>query len=101
MSWIAITTSPIQRYDDIQAIEGQPQTIPEGVEEAYAEHIAMAKRVATMLADVIGLPDDPVMVSMSGHANPGHAPLEGSGREFIRVTVAAHPRPDTTEPVND
>lgn len=55
----------------------------------HADHLAAAKEAAALLAAAIGQPGDKVTVSMSGHANPGHAnPFEGWGNEFIQINVS-------------
>lgn len=51
------------------------------------DHVKVAATAATELAGTIGGPDDQVGVSISGHANPGHAATEGYADESVHVAV--------------
>lgn len=55
------------------------------------EHLAAALDAAAIMAKVVGRPGDPVVVEVSGHANPGHAPQEGVSDEVLHLTVRCIP----------
>lgn len=84
------TIADLLQFGD-EHVLGSPQTSPEGVESAQADHIAYAVEAAKVLAAAIGRPGDRVKVIMSGHANPDHAPYPGWSNEFITITVYACP----------
>lgn len=90
MSWTASTPTPIDKQDTNE-ITGTPQTSPEGCGLAYLEQFEAAKEAVSILVSAIGRDNDQVTVSMSGHANPDHAPHEAFADETISITVSARP----------
>lgn len=92
MSWSTGTPEPVDK-DAIPHIEApavNEQT--DGLAEAQTEQASRAYEAAALLAQQVGRPEDQVVVTMSGHANPGHAPRDGWSDETITVTVSARPR---------
>lgn len=63
-----------------------------GVAEERGQQLVAFFNAIDELADAIGQPDDDIFVSVTGHANPGHAPRDGWADEFITISVAARPR---------
>jgi len=61
------------------------------VEVEQREQFEAAVEAAKALAKVVGRAGDAVMISVSGHANPGHGPREGWAHEMITVRVLAQP----------
>ncbi len=55
-----------------------------------ASQYRAAMTAVTMLLPVIGRKDDKVSVHITGHANPGHAPNDNFGDEFISISIYAH-----------
>ncbi len=55
------------------------------------EQFEDAKYAARELAYSVGRPDDQVVVSLSGHVNPGHQPRPGWANDMITVTVTQPP----------
>lgn len=51
------------------------------------DHFTAIVDAVTSLLRFVGRDDDTVRVTISGHANPGHAPADGYADEFIRVLV--------------
>ena len=94
MSWTA--NVPPRERKDLPQIEISPQTAPAGCDEAAGDQTAAARKAVRLLAAAVGRPGDQVSVAMSGHANPGHAPHDGWGDEFITITVRAIPAPPAT-----
>lgn len=91
MSWSYQVQVSKDAIEDERA--AQHQTSPAGCEQAAADQEAAAARAAVVLATAVGLPADSVVVTMSGHANPDHAPHGGSAPEFIQISVRVAPRP--------
>ncbi len=52
------------------------------------ELIDAAPAIAQTAADLLGRPEDTVTVSVSGHANLGHARREGWSNDMITVSVS-------------
>jgi hypothetical protein len=63
------------------------------------DHLTAAKQAIATLAAAIGRPDDELVVTISGHANPDHAPRDGWADEFISISVSVR-RPDAPAPSN-
>lgn len=73
-----------------------PQTSPAGVEGAFGEHLTVLRDTLDELAAVVGR-QSKWRVTVSGHANPDHAPVEGWGDEFISLRIEAlHEQVDVT-----
>lgn len=94
MTWTAHTPVPIDR-EQFQFFGPQDpfQTWPPGCETAATDQVKAARDAAFRLLYAVGRPNEPVTVSISGHANPGHEPYEGAGDEYITVTVHTHRKP--------
>lgn len=90
MSWGTCTDGAVAK----DAIEVTQPNLSDVVEAEQREQLDVATQVARALARVVGRPDDHVRVSMTGHANPNHAPRDGWANEMITVTVSAHPSDD-------
>lgn len=86
MSWG--TRSDASTKDYIRIVD---VVFSEDVKDEQAAQVAAAVDAAKALAAVVGRSDDRVVVTMSGHANPGHAPRLGWANECITVTVSAVP----------
>ena len=56
-------------------------------EEAVRDHVKSAATAVEVIVETLGRPDDELSVSVSGHANPGHAPREGWSNESCSVQV--------------
>jgi hypothetical protein len=66
-------------------------TEPEGVGEYYEDHKDAIQKAVTELLKVVGVPEDQVMINISGHANPGHVSLDGFADELIQISVYTSP----------
>lgn len=86
MSWNTHTDSVAK-----DAITVPTPHLSDVVEAEQAEQFQAAVDAAKALARVVGRDGDEVIVTMSGHANPGHGPREGWANEMISVTVSARP----------
>jgi len=64
--------------------------------EAQVEAVDAAKGAVRKLlgSDAFGAYpyEDGVRITLSGHANPGHAPSAGATPDYVTVTVAQQPR---------
>lgn len=60
-------------------------------DEERREHLVAALGCVHDLVDAVGRSDDDVFVSVSGHANPDHAPRGGWADEVITINVTAKP----------
>ena len=85
----SLSNGGFQPKDRIEFVNKSLQTEEywPGVTPAQAEIVTAAEECVHKLAAVLGLPTDHVSVSISGHANPGHAPKPGWGDEFVSITV--------------
>jgi hypothetical protein len=85
---------PATRKDQLEAaLSGAVLQHEVGAEPSREadEHWAAIKDAVLALAAATGRPDDEVVVEVAGHANPGHAPLEGTANEVTYVVVRAVP----------
>jgi hypothetical protein len=98
MSWSTSTPEPVAK----DAIEVTRPTLSDYVEAEQQAQLDAATEAARALAQVVGRPDDLVQVSLTGHANPSHAPRQGWADEMVTVTVSARPAStaDTSDPQN-
>lgn len=87
MSWTTRTPEPVAK--DAIALD-EPQ-LYDVVEAEQREQFDAALDAAKALAGVVGRPGDPVIVTLNGHANPGHSPRDGWSNETITITVSALP----------
>jgi aldehyde:ferredoxin oxidoreductase len=90
VSWGTSTDGAVPK----DAIEVEQPQLSDVVEAEQREQLDVATQAAKALARVVGRPGDDVRVSMTGHANPDHAPRQGWANEMITVTVSAHPSAD-------
>ena len=60
---------------------------PDYAQEESLEHIAVAMEVVSKIAQIVGLPEDEIMFTISGHANEGHASNSSWSDEFMTVSV--------------
>jgi len=86
MSW---STSANGAKDDISYTA---PTYAADVEMEQRDQYEAAQLAAQLLAKHVGRLDDEIVVSESGHANPGHAPRQGWANETITVSVSARPK---------
>lgn len=94
MSWSAATLEA-QTKGSVD-IRGTAQTVPEGVDEAYADQLAAVKECIAILSKVVGQDGHKVVVSASGHATPNHASLN-SEAESVNISITAIESADTHE----
>ena len=89
MSWSATppTAAGIAK-SDVASIVVSPQTSPEGCVTPFEEQRDAAFEAVAILAKVVGQDDDLIYVTMSGHANPDHAPAHGWADECITISVS-------------
>jgi hypothetical protein len=87
MSWSTHTPDAVAK-DAVELDEPQLSDVVEVEQRAQFEAAVVA---AQALAKVVGRDGDTVHVSISGHANPDHAPRDGWANEMISVTVSANP----------
>jgi len=73
------------------AIDITEPTLSDEVRVEQRAQLDAAIEAARSLAKVVGRPTDRVVVTMSGHANPDHAPRSGWANECITVSVTACP----------
>lgn len=78
----------IVRYVEEQVVPGGHQP----VDEVQAHLDAVAETVAR-LATAVGRDEDTIAVSISGHANPGHAPTEGYAEECVTISLSVVQQP--------
>lgn len=87
MSWNTSSGEPVAKDAlDIVAVQLAPD-----VQEEQTEQVEATLRAIEILASAVGRPGDKVMVTTSGHTNPGHGPRAGWANETITVTVTAAP----------
>lgn len=87
MSWSTSSGGEVSK-DEIEVPD--PHLSPDVATEQH-EQYQVAMEVAEQLAKVVGRPGDKVIVTLSGHANPGHAPRQGWANEVVTVSVSAVP----------
>ena len=89
MSWSTSTgTVPVAK-DELALKE---PILSDVVEAEQAEQFEAAQEAARLLIRAVGREGDEVVVTLNGHANPGHGPREGWSNETITVQVTAVPR---------
>lgn len=62
------------------------------------EQVAAAVAAVKALVKTVGRPGDPVVVSITGHANPAHEPAERVSDEFIAIAVHVDGNADLDPP---
>jgi hypothetical protein len=87
MSWGTRTEEPVAK----DAIDLDAPQLSDVVETEQGEQFAAALEAAKLLAKTVGRPDDAVLVTLNGHANPEHGPRPGWSNETITVSVSAVP----------
>lgn len=55
--------------------------------EEVGEHLVAIREAVEAIACVLGRPGDKISVTISGHANPDHAPAEGWANEMINISM--------------
>ena len=78
------------------AIGDQIETLsnpPDGMQDAMREHGDRISGALSGLLEVVGRDGDQVNVTVSGHANPGHAPTPGWADETVTITITQVPAP--------
>jgi hypothetical protein len=90
MPWKVETPEPVLKTH-VNLPEHAPPSSP-----AEADQHDAAKSFLRSLALAVGRPNDPVLISIDGHANPEHG--DGDQPEHITITVTAAHHPDS-EPV--
>ena len=95
MSWSI--TAPSQTAATIEAnareLFGTQQLTVSGTEEeraATAEQFeaALAAAQSVLAAGAVG--DTPVIVALSGHANPGHTKRDGWANDTLTISISQH-----------
>lgn len=81
-----------KHLDDITASGNVAQPVAEVTD--HLEAIALAVQV---LSEAIGRPDDPISVTISGHANEGHAPAAGWSNEAMSISLSVTDVPRPTD----
>lgn len=89
MSWTTNTPAPIGKEGTLEI--PTPPFDQRAAGEAEMQ-FSYAVDAAKLLAAAIGRPEDEILVGISGHANPDHAPAEGYSHEFVTLTVSAKPK---------
>jgi len=88
MSYTLSTIAPKPEFTDaVDATVDDHVVVGEAADEAR-RHLDAAAAAAALLAEAIGVDEDKLAVSISGHANPGHGKVEGWSDEFITISVA-------------
>jgi exo-beta-1,3-glucanase (GH17 family) len=79
--------SAFEAYKAGQASANQP------LSDEAVEQIEAAADAAQMLVEVNGWPSEATHynVTLSGHANPGHAPAQGYANDYVQVSVTQTP----------
>ncbi len=88
MSWGTRTLVEVSK----DAINIPDPVLSDEVESEQAEQLAAAREALAALVDAVGRPGDKVVVTLSGHANPGHGPRPGWANECVTVQVTAVPQ---------
>lgn len=88
LSWSTCSADSVNK----SSIDVKPIPLNDEVDQEQTEQIDVAIAAAKLLAGAVGRPGDEVFVSISGHANPGHAPKEGWSNETVTVSVTAKPK---------
>jgi len=86
MSWTASLPEPLaapEVYDAIDALVPQGQTIGEAV--AAADQAKLAAK-ALIESGALGTGCE-FRVGLSGHANPGNAPVAGWANDFVQISI--------------
>lgn len=90
--WNIHTPEPVS-HDD--AVKLQPDFSQfsnlEDAKSPERDQVKAAQKAVAALIKAVGGKDGQVYVTMSGHGNPGHEPVPGSGNETITVTVSVAP----------
>lgn len=96
MSYSFTVTAPRgdlrSKLDEAVAVVERSET---DANEERHEHLVAALGCVHDLVDAVGRPEDDVFVSVSGHANPDHAPRGGWADEVITINVTAKPPAST------
>lgn len=88
MSW---STHTPEAQSKSSIIVPEP-ALSDDVEAEQGHQFNVAVEAAKKLAEAVGRPGDDVRITLSGHANPDHAPRPGWAEEMITVSVSARPR---------
>jgi hypothetical protein len=89
MSWSTSTGTAGNSKSEISIAE---PVLSDIVETEQTEQFEAAHEAALLLAKVVGREGDRVVITLNGHANPGHGPREGWANETITVQVSAIPQ---------
>lgn len=77
--------------DDIEAaLKERAATIPDGEgtpAKEIDEHLTASARAISHILEVLGVDEDQVTVSLSGHADPGHEQRPNWSPEFVQLQV--------------
>lgn len=90
MSWSGTSTINKDGADLVESVQAILVTGNDQAPRERDEQIEAAKRAAISLltSDAFASISGAVRVSLSGHANPGHQPVEGMSNDYIDVQVA-------------
>jgi hypothetical protein len=61
--------------------------------DSQRDHIAAIRNAVAQVLPTFGTDDDLVSVSISGHSNPDHRPLEGWSDETMSISLSITPAP--------
>jgi hypothetical protein len=86
ISYTPVAVTPAETGDPAKYHDDVKQTV--GIDEADEQRVALLAAAAE-LAKVVGLPDERVQVTISGHANPEHS-AGGAGIAYEMVTITVH-----------
>lgn len=56
--------------------------------EAVKDHLHSTIDAMFALGRAVGTPDDELSVTVSGHSNPHHSPVQGWADEFITISIS-------------
>lgn len=94
----SLRTPATAKTDLPQALTDARAKVEEHLDEAMDDHVDAALEAIPALAETVGRPEDHVMISVAGHANPGHAPVEGWSDDTLTISISvAAPTPVTDE----
>jgi hypothetical protein len=85
MSW-SLSINPHDSIEETRsAIEHTEPSSP--LPEESLEQLRAAKVAVADLLDSGCVGGPPVLISFSGHANPGHRPAEGWANDYVSITI--------------
>lgn len=87
----ATSTSKADLHDELSSrIDTALAGVPDEHKDEAAEHLAHALTAIDDLATVLGVDDDLLTVSISGHANTGHTKSARWADEALTISISVH-----------